>query len=70
MATIDAASIVQARRTVLAALNEAYADHTSRSFKPHEFGSDVSPLINAFAALAILEQEEPSEPGAASRSDD
>ncbi|HVI28655.1 hypothetical protein [Hansschlegelia sp.] len=70
MTTPDAASLARARSTVLAALSEAYTRHTRQGFEPSAFGADVSPLVNAFAALTILEKEEASEPGAASRTDD
>ena len=66
----DAESIAQARSIVLAALGEAHAKHAGRGFEPYEFGAEVSPLVNAYAALAILEKEEPSEPAEESSPED
>lgn len=64
--------IEKARHSIVGLMRQEYANHSLGELNPVEFGAAVAPLVNALAALALIEkQDHRSEgPGGASRSDD
>jgi hypothetical protein len=72
MTNPDHAEIEKARRSIVDLMRQEYQHHSIGTFDPYEFGGAVAPLVNALAALSLMEKQEHehSEPGEASRSDD
>lgn len=72
MAFPDAAEIAKARSSIVSLMKQEYENHTVGDLDPYEFGHAVAPLVNALAALSLIEkaEHEGAEPGVASRSDD
>lgn len=72
MSSPDADEITQARGAIVSALEHEFAKHGRGGFDPYAFGEEAAKLVNAFAALTIIEKdsEQPLQTGAASRSDD
>lgn len=72
MATPDKAEIESARRTIISLITQEYENHSLDKLDPYEFGNAVAPLVNAFAALTIVEKDRDQAAGlgSASRSDD
>jgi hypothetical protein len=68
----DHAEIEKARSSVVDLMRQEYQNHSLGKFDPYEFGGAVAPLVNALAALSLMEKQEHehSGPGQASRSDD
>lgn len=68
----DHAEITLAREAIVALMREEYAAHTAGTLDPYGFGNAVAPLVNALAALALMDKQDHERPeaGKASRSDD
>jgi len=64
--------IETARGAIVDLMREEFRRRNAGSFDAHEFGNAVAPLVNALAALSLIERrdERHSGPGEASRSDD
>ena len=72
MANPDHAEIEKARSSITDLMRQEYQNHALGKLDPYEFGAAVAPLVNALAALALIEKQEhhPAGLGEASRSDD
>lgn len=70
--TPDHSEIEAAREAIVALMGEEYRLHTSGKIDPYEFGNAVAPLVNALAALSLMEKQDAgqAEPGVSSRADD
>lgn len=70
--TPDHSEIEAAREAIVALMGEEYRLHTSGRLDPYAFGNAVAPLVNALAALSLMQKqsEGQTETGASSRSDD
>jgi hypothetical protein len=68
----DHAEIEKTRSSIVDLMRQEYQKHALGKLDPYEFGAAVAPLVNALAALALMEKQEhpPSGLGEASRSDD
>jgi len=68
----NAPEIEEARRSIVSLLNQEFANHTLGKLDPYEFGNAVAPLVNALAALTLMQKDESHGAGLgeASRSDD
>lgn len=72
MSDLDHAEIEKARSSIVDLMRQEFSNHTVGELDPYEFGNAVAPLVNAMAALALIEKQEhqPADMGEASRSDD
>lgn len=72
MADPDHGEIEIARSSIVELLREEYRLHSVGKLDPYEFGTAVAPLVNALAALSLIEKQDHQRPGLgeASRSDD
>ncbi|GLK57436.1 SLT domain-containing protein [Methylopila capsulata] len=68
----NASEIDEARRSVVSLLRQEFNNHTLGQLDPYEFGNAVAPLVNALAALTLMEKDlsDGAGLGEASRSDD
>lgn len=68
----DHAEIDKARSSIVELMREEYGIHSVGKLDPYEFGNAVAPLVNALAALSLMEKQDDRNPGIgeASRSDD
>jgi hypothetical protein len=68
----DHAEIEKTRSSIVDLMRQEYQIHARDQLEPHEFGAAVAPLVNALAALALMEKQDhqPAQAGEASRSDD
>ncbi|GBD48685.1 hypothetical protein [Methylopila sp. Yamaguchi] len=64
--------IDEARRSIVSLLHQEFNNHTLGKLDPYDFGNAVAPLVNALAALTLMQKEQPHSAGLgeASRSDD
>ena len=72
MASPDHEEAEKTRRVIIGLMRQEYENHTVGKLDPYEFGSAVAPLVNALAALSLMEKQEDQTSGLghASRSDD
>jgi hypothetical protein len=72
VATPDHAEIEKARSSIVDLMRQEYVNHSLGQLDPYDFGNAVAPLVNALAALSLMEKQDhhSSHMGEASRSDD
>ena len=60
------------RLSIVGLMSDEFSRRSGGAFDAYDFGNAVAPLVNALAALALIEKQDHRSdgPGVASRSDD